>query len=308
MTTTNKPTLIAVADGASPLDVLAARHRVAWDRTQRGRQEWIEGTLELAAVLAEERRLLPDNQDFSRWLERNGLAKISAHDRIALIGMAKDLVVTREVLESTSNTSWEYIWKNGLKERVGSSPKTHQTPEKRKSKTERQLIEKVLNLNGRGFTYDETAAELGLTKGQVAGIVFRNGNTKNKPPAPPPPPREYKGLDSKTLTREQVDPDFKGDAVQFATKYGHVLLHTKSEIEENKRQEILRIWLAAVTSHQQTGRALAIAEAPDPETLRQWLAKPGKAERLRAWLTTVETAYRNIALGLELLNENDKPL
>jgi len=299
-----KPTLVAVADGASPLDVLAARHRAAWDKTQHGRAEWIEGTLELAAVLAEERKLMPDHREFSRWLERNGLASISHQDRAALIGMASDLVATREMLEKSTRSSWREIWQHERPATFTGTGKGRPAPGKRKSKTERQLIEKVLNLHcTRGFSYDETAAELGLTKGQVAGIVFRNGNTNNKPPAPPPKRWEGPGLDSKSLTREQVDPDFKGDAVQFATKYGHVLLHTKAEIEENKRQEILRVWLAAVTDHQQSARALANAQAPDPDTLRQWLTKPGKAERLQAWLVAIETAYHSIVPCLKHAKE-----
>jgi hypothetical protein len=306
MTTVN---LTIVPQGTSPLDVLAARHRAAWDKVQHGRQEWVEGTLELASVLAEERKLLPDNTDFSRWLERNGLAKIDKNVRAALIGMAGDLAATREALEKTDNTNWRYIWETKLRKSLSSSAKTRQAPVARQSKTERQLIDRVLNLHlTRGYSFDQTAAELGLTKGKVAGIVFRNSNTNSNPaPQPPAPkPREYKGLDSKTLTREQVDPDFKGDAVQFATKYGHVLLHTKTEIEENKRQEVLRAWQAAITDIQQTARALGNAEAPDPDTLRQWLSKPGKARKLQVWLAAIETAYLNIAPYLDLVRSEAK--
>jgi hypothetical protein len=34
------------------------------------------------------------------------------------------------------------------------------------------------------------------------------------------PRRERKAVDLKGLTREQVDPDFKGTPLEFATKYG----------------------------------------------------------------------------------------
>ena len=301
----NAATLTVVPQGASTDDVLVARIRSAWTRAKNWldqRSEWIEATLELAQALAEARKGKSD-QDFSRWLERNGFAEISKDDRAALLGMAKDLVVTRKVLEKTDRTSWQHIWKNDLQKRVRHVTNPRQAIGKRKSKTERQLIDKVLNLNGRGFSYDETAAELGLTKGQVAGIVFRNGNTNNKPPPPPPKRWEGPGLDSKALTREQVDPDFKGTAIEFATKYGHVLLHTKAEIEENKRQEVLSAWLAAVTDHQRTGQVLANAEVPHPDTLRQWLAKPGKAERLRTWLVAIETAYHSIVPCLKRVKE-----
>jgi hypothetical protein len=304
MKAATRPTLIPVAEGASPLDVLAVRHRAAWDKTQHGRQEWIEGTLELAAVLAEERKAIPADQAFCSWLERNGLDKKPSHqDRAALIGMATDFAVTREVLEKTDRSSWRHIWENELRKRFTHVGKPRPATKKR-SKAERQIIEKVLDLHcKRGWTYDETAEELGLTRGKVAGIVNRNGNA-SKPEAPPPPkPREFTGL--KTLTREQVDPDFTGTDLQFRTKYGHVCLHTKEQLEEHKRQEILTAWLAAVSDLDRAARAFT-AEAPDQNTLSQWLAKPGKAERLGAWLTTIETAYRNIAPLVDLVRSQKK--
>lgn len=293
--------LSVVPQDASAEDLLVARHRAAWNKTQHGRQEWIEGTLELAAVLAEEKKLIPATQDFSRWLERNGLAKIDKNVRAALIAMARDLTVTRAALEKTERSNWRHIWEKEMQPSVSHVANSRPVTAKRKTRTERQTIDKVLNLNGRGYSFDETAAELGLTKGQVAGIVFRNGNSNSKPTTSSPKRWEGKGLDRKTLTREQVDPDFKGTAVEFATEYGHVLLHTKTELEENKRQEALRVWLATVTDHQQTGRAIVKAEAPNPDTLRQWLAKPGKAGRLQQWLAVIETAYLNIAPYLELV-------
>ena len=305
MSIATKPILIAVAEGASSLDILAARHRAAWDKTQHGRAEWIEGTLELAAVLAEERKLLPDHREFSRWLERNGLAEIDPHARIALIGMAKDLVATRKMLETNDYSSWEYIWKSKLKTTLRSSPKGEPAPAKRKSKLEGQLIEKVLKLHcDQGHSYKETAEELGLTIGKVASMVRRFSNTR-QPGPPPMTMKQFTGL--KTLTREQVDPDFKGTELQFRTKYGHVPLHTKEQIEENKRQEELATWLAAVSDLEQAARALVNAKTPDQNTLRQYLAKPGKAERLNGRLTLIENAwFSGVAHYLDLIRSQQK--
>jgi hypothetical protein len=103
---------------------------------------------------------------------------------------------------------------------------------------------------------------------------------------PPPPslsaPR--KRLSDFGLTPEQVDPDFKGTALEFATKYGHVNLHTKAEIEDNKRKEALAAWLGAMADHERTGRAmLAALAAVEPATLQEWMSKPSKAEKLRTW-------------------------
>lgn len=46
------------ADVITLPNVLAQRIRGAYERTEHGRQEWIEGTLELAAALAEARAQL----------------------------------------------------------------------------------------------------------------------------------------------------------------------------------------------------------------------------------------------------------
>jgi hypothetical protein len=290
--------LFVVADDASAEDVLVERHRAAWDKTQRGRQEqihgrqeWIEGTLELAVVLAEERKLLSADQDFSRWLKKKGLAEIEKNDRAALINMAADLGAARKMLEKTQRASWQEIWRHERQTWFPESRKPRQATNKRKSKADRQILDKIMDLSVRGFTHAQIAEDIGLTKDQVSGLIRRHGKTS----APTPPPKRYydgyKGLDSKTLTREQVDPDFKGDAVQFASRYGHVLLHTKAELEEHKQQEVLRIWLAAIVDHQQSAKVLAAAELPNPDTLQAWLVKVGKADKLRTWLASIETAY-----------------
>jgi hypothetical protein len=50
------------------LDMLAERIRVSYERTEHGRHEWIEGTLELAAALAEARNRFPSNSAFAACL------------------------------------------------------------------------------------------------------------------------------------------------------------------------------------------------------------------------------------------------
>jgi hypothetical protein len=50
------------------LDMLVERIRVSHERTEHGRHEWIEGTLELAAALAEARDRLPSNSAFAACL------------------------------------------------------------------------------------------------------------------------------------------------------------------------------------------------------------------------------------------------
>jgi hypothetical protein len=48
----------------TPMNVLAGRIRAAYGRIGRGRQEWIEGTVELAAALKEARARFPSDQQF----------------------------------------------------------------------------------------------------------------------------------------------------------------------------------------------------------------------------------------------------
>lgn len=96
---------------------LAERIRAAFTRTEHGKQEWIEGTLELAVALAEARERFPNDQQFSYWLVDNDLECIGHQHRAALINMASDLVTARIVLEETKRTSWRYIWEEEMKAR-----------------------------------------------------------------------------------------------------------------------------------------------------------------------------------------------
>jgi hypothetical protein len=68
-------------------------------RTIDGRKEWIEGTLELAATLAEARARFPNDQKFSVWLSENGLDVLGANDRAALITMSGNIEMLRVILE-----------------------------------------------------------------------------------------------------------------------------------------------------------------------------------------------------------------
>ena len=82
----------------------------------------------------------------------------------------------------------------------------------------------------------------------------------------PPPKPERKGIVLKGLTREQVDPDFKGTPLEFTTIYGHVNLQTKQQINYHKQQELLMAWIGTVTEFERAGRAmLAALPSVDPQ-------------------------------------------
>ena len=108
----------------TPMNVLADRIRTAFERTEHGRREWIEGTLELAAALADARSRFPANQPFSHWIVDAGLEDINHQDRSALISMADDLVTARLVLSETKRSSWRHIWEQEMKERFTQVGKT----------------------------------------------------------------------------------------------------------------------------------------------------------------------------------------
>jgi hypothetical protein len=247
-----QPTL--VPDGGTALDVLAVRYRAAFDKMEGGRAQWIEGTLELAVVVAEAKIEWPGNAAFSQWLYLHKLALLHPNDRAALVGFAQDLKAARVLLEKSNSISWRVIWENRPKRaptKIGKSPHHVKSGAEKKNR-----VPDVMR--------DET-------------------------------PMPQKRLSDYGLTREQVDPDFKGTAVEFAAKYGPVNLHTKDQIEHNKRQEALMAWLGAVTDHARTAQALLLATAVDPATLQEWKGKAGKAEKLHTWLQTIQAACN--ALG-----------
>ena len=97
-----------ITDTSEPLEQIGQRIDAGYKRTQRGRQEWSEGTLELASALAEARDQFRSNEAFSTWLSESGRDSIGHQDRAALIKMASAdaIEATRSVLAETQRTSW----------------------------------------------------------------------------------------------------------------------------------------------------------------------------------------------------------
>jgi hypothetical protein len=255
-----------VPEDGSALDVLAVRYRAAFDKTKAGRAQWIEGTLELAVTVRDSRIDFPDHRAFSQWLERNGLQTISKDNRTALLWMANDQEAVRKLLEQTSLLSWDTIYRRHAKRTLRVSPKGEQ-----------QAVRGRLSGSAQ------------RKRAQRIPDVMRDDQ--------PPPPPVRKAVILKGLTREQIDPDFKGTATEFATKHGHVNLHTKDQLEHHKRQETLSAWLGAMADHQRTARALLTAAAAlDPAVVQEWRRKPGKAERLQVWCKDIQLASDGLDL------------
>ena len=254
--------LVSVSQGASTLDVLAQRYRAAFDKMQGGREQWIEGTLELAGVILEARELLPVHQEYGRWLTRNQLEHFHPNDRMALIGFGqierKKSGAGRKLLEDNFGLAWRTIWE---KKRVN-------------------VPIPALTRSGKGPYHEKS----GASKRNRIPDVMRDDN-------PPPPKPERKGIVLKGLTREQVDPDFKGTPLEFTTIYGHVNLQTKQQINYHKQQELLMAWIGTVTEFERAGRAMLAALPPvDPAALKEWLAKPGKTDKMQGWSRSIQVA------------------
>lgn len=116
----NAMTLIAVPEGGDALDVLATRYRAAFDKVKVGRTQWLEGTLELAAVILEARELIPANTNYSRWITRNQLEHLSPNDQLALRKFAeiyrKDPSAAHKLLADNLGLSWRVIWEKKSRE------------------------------------------------------------------------------------------------------------------------------------------------------------------------------------------------
>jgi hypothetical protein len=232
-------------------DALAERYRAACNKAYQGREQWIEGTLELAAVLVEARNRYPDHRAFSAWVERNALPQINKNDRTALLGMGEDVAAARVLLVTAKGSSVDWIWRNRPNRTLPSPRKGVISPGARASgHKQRQRAKRIPDV---------------MRERPVRPIVAIKG-----------------------LTREEVDPDFQGDAIAFAAEYGPVTLHTKAEIKENKRQDELQKWLGAAANAAKA--ADAFAALPRPAALDDWLEKPGKAAKKSGWQDSFERA------------------
>ena len=258
--------LVTVPQGGNMLDVLAERYRAALSKRGGGREQWIEGTLELAAVVAEARGRMPDHREYSRWITRYQLEQLHPAELAALAGIGNlERSAGEKLLEKNFGLAVRTIWE-----------KKHKKPVADPSEKGKGPISRVS----------------GASKRKRAAVI----PTVMRDEIPMPAPKPQKQLSEMFLTPEQVDPDFKGTPLEFTTKYGHVLLHTKDQIAQTKRQEALSAWLGAVADLERTGRAMLVALAQvDPATIAEWAGKPAKAEKLRGWCDSIQVACEAIS-------------
>jgi hypothetical protein len=287
----NTTTLVAVPEGGTTLDVLAMRYRAAFGRVQGGREQWIDGTLELAVVVAEVRGRMPDHREYNRWTTHYQLEQLHPAELAALAGIGnlerEKPHAGRKLLEKNSGLAIRTIWEKKREKPVvdpsekGKGPLSHNSGASKRKR--RNVIPDVMRED-----------HVPGTRSRPEPPPSRQRRQRSTPDIPQEPRPERKAVILKGLTREQVDPDFVGTPLEFATKYGHVNLQTKQQIEHHKGQEELMAWLGLVSDLDRAARALLAATATDSETLREWMSKPAKAEKLRTWFSNIERACESL--------------
>jgi hypothetical protein len=88
------------------LSTLASRAKRAYEHTKQGRTAWLTGTFELAGALSKARNELPADQEFSSWLAKAGLTKLSKDDRAALITIGSNAKAARAYFRANDSWSW----------------------------------------------------------------------------------------------------------------------------------------------------------------------------------------------------------
>jgi hypothetical protein len=150
------------------LERVGRRIDQAWQRISGSEQERIEGSLELAQALADGRKQFRADNKFSEWLKKNRHDHVNHQDRAALINLASDLTLAREVLTKTERRSYRLIWEEA-KDRFTSAGKPDKPKRGRKSKgrhhkprdaTEKTAASKMLD---EGKSRTEVVAETGLS-------------------------------------------------------------------------------------------------------------------------------------------------
>ena len=97
--------------GHNRLNFIAQRIKASQERIAKGGEEWVEGSLELAAAFREGRDTVPSDISFSYWLKSNNLDSLPAHERAALIRLGQNGDLFRTILGETKSRSYELIWR-----------------------------------------------------------------------------------------------------------------------------------------------------------------------------------------------------
>ena len=113
MTTSAAATILQYP--GNPLELVKRKLIAGHERATKGDQEWVEGSLEMAAALLEGRDLCSADVAFGKWLKDNKLDFFGHQDRAALLHLGADIGLARIVLTETKSKSYQVIWKDNKK-------------------------------------------------------------------------------------------------------------------------------------------------------------------------------------------------
>lgn len=88
-------------------DALARIAKRGYERSKKGRADFLAGTFELAPALCKARKTLRSDQAFHRWIVKAGLHGMSKDDRAALIAIGNNIKAARRYFrENPDAWSW----------------------------------------------------------------------------------------------------------------------------------------------------------------------------------------------------------
>jgi hypothetical protein len=109
---------------ATVLADLAATIRNEIANIERSFIDFADATIRLAFAFKDAREQFPSNAAFGRWIADNDLDGISPQDRAALINMAENAELARDVLLKTNRRSLRLVWENEIAPRLCTATKT----------------------------------------------------------------------------------------------------------------------------------------------------------------------------------------
>jgi hypothetical protein len=106
----------------------------------------------------------------------------------------------------------------------------------------------------------------------------------------------------KGLTKKEVDPNFTGNAFDFATKYGHVSLETAVDRSQRQERQMISAWIGALRDLKRPLQAFLTIGALTKEQLESWITKlgPEKTDSRRAEVQEVLDLIRQTNDSIDL--------
>lgn len=110
------------------------------------------------------------------------------------------------------------------------------------------------------------------------------------------------------LTREQVDPDFKGTSMEWMDTYGHVQIMTKEQLEADRKAAAFLAWVGSLRDLKVALQKHLETTAPQPKDLQVWIGKSNLPERQAKRLAEVQEWVSLIVRARESIDWIEKAL